>query len=268
MLQFQLLKIFKIPYPRAPLVVFVRHHLPSLYNISSSVCDRISAAADIYMLVDCDIDSTTRIDIWNLVYYLVSYFYPNEDQQATRIFAVSTGHTGAPAMVHDATRYSSRNELNILENINNLRTTCNPNSRSTLTSGLNLITNRAAETGKYYQVVVLTSRSDSELSSSSSFAQAAQRIPQTPIFVVSGGSNTLASLTSQIILRSIAATQTAFMDNRDSIASIVCNALPGVSVVPVPTPTQAPPPVSSPSVASSGGYLRLAGEMKIYRKDF
>ena len=136
------------------------------------MCGRINTQTDVYLLVDCDVNTDRRQEQWELAYYLASSLYPNTDSNAVRLFVFSTGHVngqGQATLVHDPTRYSSVDEALILSNIYTFRT-CSATKRTSLSAGINAISRSASEKSRNYIVAIITGRPNNELDSASALS--------------------------------------------------------------------------------------------------
>ncbi len=241
------------------------------------MCARIHTPTDVYLLVDCDVNTDRRQEQWDLAAFITSSLYPNAERDAVRLYIYNTGHVdgaGRPTLVHDATRFSPLDERAILRSIREF-SACSATRRTSLSAGVNAIRDRALASGqnRNYIVAIITGRPDSELDSTGELRNALSRLVKVgstsrvrPLVFYNdvGISSTLQSLSADIIYLWFYPVRNRMED----IASSLCEQLPA-SVMPVPSPSPTPPPPSPsmPPTAPTGkhrltGFISVLGFLK------
>ncbi len=197
---------------------------------SALVCTHQDSQVDVYLLVDCESNSRLRNTIWDMPFYLASFFYPNPYQSGVRLWIISTApseNQPVPAIVLDPTVIDATKLESILSTINTYRN-CDRYRRVPLSTGLNKIRDLVLQNSRRkFKVAIVTARIETYLSSDQALPMAVKQFSvnsQLPIFYYAGQDRpeTLANIQGDIIFR-VAYPYSMF---KEELSKELCNLIP------------------------------------------
>ncbi len=207
---------------------FDRFYEP-LFLFSALVCTHQDSQVDVYLLVDCESNTRLRNNIWDIPYYLASFFYPNQYKSGVRLWIISTAPSGGqsvPAIALDPTVTDTTKLESILSTINTYRN-CDRYQRVPLSQGLNRIRGLVLENGRKYKIAIVTARIETYLNSDQALPMAVKQFSdnnELPIFyyVSQARPATLAFMQSDIIFR----VAFPFSMFKEELSKELCNLIP------------------------------------------